>query len=66
MEFVIDANIILSALIATEGKTFALIYNDHFKLFPLTFYNIFLKSSMLKSMSLIIELTIFGCKFFPV
>lgn len=33
MEFVIDANIILSALIATEGKTFALIYNDHFKLF---------------------------------
>ncbi|MGD9779122.1 PIN domain-containing protein [Methanomethylovorans sp.] len=33
MEFVIDANIILSALIATEGKTFALIFNDHFKLF---------------------------------
>lgn len=33
MEFVIDANIFMSALIATEGKTFDLIFNDRIKLF---------------------------------
>ncbi len=32
MEFFIDVNIILSALIAAKGKTFPLIYNDHLKL----------------------------------
>ncbi|HIJ03011.1 TPA: hypothetical protein HA369_01700 [Candidatus Woesearchaeota archaeon] len=33
MKLVIDANIIISALIATEGKTIELIYNDSIKLF---------------------------------
>ncbi len=33
MELVIDANIIMSALITTYGKTFDLIFNDKIKLF---------------------------------
>lgn len=37
MEFFIDVNIILSALISAKGKTFQLIYNDHFKLFASKF-----------------------------
>lgn len=33
MELIIDANVLMSALIATEGKTYDLIYNDRIKLF---------------------------------
>ena len=33
MELIVDANIIMSALIATEGKTYDLIFNDRNKLF---------------------------------
>ena len=33
MELIIDANILMSALIATEGKTYDLIFNDNIKLF---------------------------------
>jgi len=33
MNFVIDANIIISALLSTEGKTFDLIFNDKLRLF---------------------------------
>jgi predicted nucleic acid-binding protein len=33
MELVVDANIIMSALISTEGKTFGLLYNDSLNLF---------------------------------
>ncbi len=33
MELVIDANVLMSALIATEGKTYDLIFNDRIKLF---------------------------------
>ena len=33
MELVIDANILISALINTEGKTYDLIFNDIIKLF---------------------------------
>ena len=33
MELIIDANILMSALIATEGKTYDLIFNDRIKLF---------------------------------
>jgi predicted nucleic acid-binding protein len=33
MELVIDANILMSALIATQGKTYDLIFNDRIKLF---------------------------------
>lgn len=33
MELVIDANILMSALISTEGKTYDLIFNDRIKLF---------------------------------
>lgn len=33
MELVIDANILMSALIATEGKTYDLIFNEKVKLF---------------------------------
>jgi len=33
MNFVIDANIIISALQSTEGKTFDLIFNDKLRLF---------------------------------
>jgi len=33
MELVIDANILMSALIATEGKTYDLIFNDRIRLF---------------------------------
>jgi predicted nucleic acid-binding protein len=33
MELVIDANILMSALIATEGKTYDLIFNESIKLF---------------------------------
>jgi len=33
MELIIDANIFMSALIATQGKTYDLIYNDRNKLF---------------------------------
>ena len=32
MELVIDANILMSALIATEGKTYNLIFNESIKL----------------------------------
>jgi len=33
MELIIDANILLSALISTNGKTYDLIFNDRLKLF---------------------------------
>jgi len=33
MEFIIDANILMSALIATEGTTYDLIFNNRIKLF---------------------------------
>lgn len=33
MELIIDANILISALIATQGKTYDLIYNNRIKLF---------------------------------
>ena len=33
MELVIDANILMSALISTEGKTYDLIFNNKIKLF---------------------------------
>ncbi len=33
MELVVDANIFMSALIATQGKTYDFIYNDRNKLF---------------------------------
>ncbi len=33
MELIIDANVLMSALIATEGKTYDSIYNDRIKLF---------------------------------
>jgi predicted nucleic acid-binding protein len=33
MELIIDANILMSALISTEGKTFDLIFNNKIKLF---------------------------------
>ena len=33
MELIIDANILMSALISTQGKTFDLIFNDRIKLF---------------------------------
>jgi len=33
MELVIDANILMSALIKTEGKTYDLIFNERIKLF---------------------------------
>lgn len=33
MELIIDANILMSALIATEGKTYDLIFNDRINLF---------------------------------
>ena len=33
MELVIDANILMSALIAAEGKTYDLIFNDRIRLF---------------------------------
>ncbi len=33
MELIIDANIVMSALIATEGKTFDLVYTDRITLF---------------------------------
>lgn len=33
MELVIDANILMSALIATEGKTYDMMFNDRIKLF---------------------------------
>lgn len=33
MDLVIDANIIISALLSTEGKTFDLIFNDKLRLF---------------------------------
>ena len=35
MELVIDANILMSALIATEGKNYDLIFNDRIRLFSL-------------------------------
>ena len=35
MELVIDANILMSALIATEGKNYDLIFNDRVRLFSL-------------------------------
>lgn len=35
MELVIDANILMSALINTEGKTYHLIFNDKIKLFSI-------------------------------
>jgi predicted nucleic acid-binding protein len=33
MELIIDANILMAALIATEGMTYDLIYNDRLRLF---------------------------------
>ncbi len=33
MELIIDANILISALIATKGGTYDLIFNDRFKLY---------------------------------
>ena len=33
MELIIDANILMSALISTEGKTYDLMFNDRIKLF---------------------------------
>ena len=33
MELIIDANVLMSALIATKGKTYDLIFNDSIKLF---------------------------------
>ncbi len=33
MEFVIDANVIISALISTQGKTFDIILNDRIRLY---------------------------------
>ena len=33
MELVIDANILMSAIIATQGKTFDLIFNEQIRLF---------------------------------
>jgi len=33
MELIIDANILMSALISTEGKTYDLIFNDRIQLF---------------------------------
>ena len=33
MDLIIDANILISALIATKGGTYDLIFNDRFKLF---------------------------------
>ncbi len=36
MELVIDANILMSALISTEGKTYDLIFNDRIKLFSIS------------------------------
>ena len=33
MEIVIDANIVMSALISTQGKTFDIIFNDRLKLY---------------------------------
>ena len=33
MELIIDANVLMSALILTEGKTYDLIFNDRTKLF---------------------------------
>lgn len=35
MELVIDANILMSALISTQGKTYDLIFNDRIKLFSI-------------------------------
>jgi len=35
MELVIDANILMSALIKTEGFTFDLIFNDRIKLYSI-------------------------------
>ncbi len=37
MDLIIDANIIISALISTEGKTYDLIFNDNIKLFSADF-----------------------------
>ena len=35
MDLVIDANILMSALISTQGKTSDLIFNDRIKLFSI-------------------------------
>lgn len=37
MDLIIDANIIISALISTEGKTYDLIFNDNIRLFSAEF-----------------------------
>src|SRR3989338_1776679 len=37
MELIVDANVFMSALIATEGKTFDLMWNEHLKLFSVEF-----------------------------
>ena len=39
MKLIIDANILMSALISTEGITFDLIFNDKIKLFASEFLN---------------------------